>query len=137
MHSKPALAMLLAATAVTVLVIGCGRGDGPTLAPVAGTVTHNQQPLAEGTITFYPAAGRPAYGKIQNGQIVEVTTLDPNDGVTVGTSRVSIQSVEQGADMYTESKSRIPERYANPEQSGLTAEITEGQTNDLTFGLKD
>lgn len=117
---------------------GCGGGgDGPVTAPVTGTVTYKGQPLAQGTITFYPASGRPAYGKIQNGRIVEVTTLTTNDGATVGPNKVTIQSVEGLEDMYKPAKWLIPERYGSLQQSGLTAEIKPGQTNELTFALTE
>ncbi|MFH1266293.1 MAG: hypothetical protein ABIK89_11245 [Planctomycetota bacterium] len=134
MSWKPAAAMLLGGI---MLVLGCQQGDLPTLAPVEGNVTYQGQPLAQGEIIFYPSTGRPAYGKIKDGKIVEVTTLEANDGVTIGTNQVSIQSIEGGGDMYAEVKSLIPERYGNAKQSGLTAEIKQGQTNELKFELTD
>ena len=134
MSSKPALPLLLGGV---MLVLGCGRGDLPTLGHVKGTVTYQGKPLAEGEIIFYPATGRPAYGKIKDGEIVDVTTLESNDGVTAGTNQVGIQSVEGGDDMYAEVKWLIPQRYGNPKQSGLTADIKQGETNELTFTLVD
>ncbi len=118
------------------LVSGCG-GGGPETAPVTGTVTYQGNPLPKGAITFYPASGRPAYGKIVDGKIVDVTLLKPGDGAIPGPNKVSITSVEPGKDMYTPSKSLIPDRYADPSKSGLTAEIKKGQTNEVKFDLKD
>ena len=31
----------------------------------------------------------------------------------------------------------VPEKYENPETSGLTAEVTDGGANDFTFELVD
>ena len=121
---------------LALILPGCG-GGGPTLAPVSGTVNYNGQPLAQGEISFHPADGRrPAYGKVQDGKIVDVKTAD-DEGVIVGTCRVGVTSVQAAADMYTPSKSLIPQRYADPEKSGLTCEIKQGQTSQVELELKD
>jgi len=114
---------------------GCG-GGGPTLAPVSGTVTYNDKPLAKGRICFQPASGRPAYGDVVDGKIVDVKTAD-EAGVTVGACQVGITSVQEAADMYTPSKSLIPQRYADPKKSELKADIQKGQTTEVKFELKD
>jgi hypothetical protein len=115
---------------------GCG-GGGPALAPVSGTVNYNGKPLAQGEISFHPAGGqRPAYGKIQDGKIVDVKTAD-KEGVIVGPCQVGVTSVQAAADMYTPSKSLIPQRYADPKKSGLSCEIKKGQTNQVEFELRD
>ncbi len=115
---------------------GCG-GGGPTLAPVTGTVTYKGKPLPEGALMFLVAEGRPASAKIVDGQITEVTTLRAGDGAPVGNHKVTITSVEGGKDMYAKTKSRIPEKYAAAEKSGLTADIKSGGPNELKFDLKD
>lgn len=128
MRYSRALFALVAAVAVA----GCG---GESLTPVTGTVHYKGQPLKEGSITFLPEKGRPATGKIVDGQIVEVTTNQANDGVPAGKHKVTITSIEGGKDMYAPTKSRIPEKYAVAEQSGLTADIGPGK-NELKFDLK-
>jgi len=134
MNLKATVIVLLAGL---LLAAGCGRSGGPTLAPVSGTVTYNGQPLEQGTIIFHPPKGRPSHGKIENGKITEVTTLDPGDGAVVGPNQVAIQSVERSTDINTPSKLLIPQRYGNPKESGLTAEVKEGQANEFTFELED
>ena len=134
------------------LLAGCGSSDRARLAPVEGMVTHNGQPLRNGTIIFESEGARPASGKIEDGRIVEVTTYEPNDGVPVGTHRVSIQSVISTAPAQTgaspaaatgdpavmmASQSLIPARYGNPADSGLTATIEAGASNVLDFRLAD
>ncbi len=112
-------------------------GDGgPSLGQVSGSVTYKGQPLSQGEISFFPTNGRPAFGKIVDGKIVEATFVATNDGVPVGTHQVSIQSMTNADDMYAEQKSLIPKRYGDPATSGLTAEVQKGQ-NDLSFELVD
>ena len=114
---------------------GCGPRR-PALAAVTGTVTYQGKPLPEGTITFQPVQGRPAIGKIVKGQIVEVTAWDPDDGAPLGNIKVGIESLFPATSIYEKPKSHIPTRYANPQTSGLTAEINPGK-NTLSFDLKD
>ena len=129
---------LIVALAVAATIAGCdSRVERATLAKVSGTVHHNGKPLAQGTIAFIPEKGRPASGKIQQGQIVELTTYEPNDGVPLGKHKVTIVSVDQpAAGMYTKTTSLIPPKYNDPSQSGLTAEIQQG-SNALKFELND
>ena len=126
-----------AAILLAAVVLGCGGGSGMNLAPVTGTVTYRGQPLAQGTVTFFPTTGRPATGKIENGKIVQVTSLAPNDGATVGPNQVTIESTEKTADMYTPAKSLIPARYGVISESGLKADIQPGKKNEFSFTLTD
>jgi hypothetical protein len=115
-----------------VLLAGCGAGH----AKVSGKVTYNGQPLKQGSITFLPAGGgRPANGKIKDGEIVELTTETLNDGVQTGSYKVTIRSISNPDNMYASQKSLIPDRYGDPAKSGLTADIKRG-TNELKFELQ-
>lgn len=128
---------------VAVLVLatlpGCGASDRAETVPVTGTVTYNGAPLEHGTVIFYPADGRPAYGKIAKGSLTDVTTYEPADGAVPGAHRVVVQSTDKAADAdpMAAGKSLIPERYGDPEKSGLTAEIEPGKANEITLELKD
>lgn len=127
-RSLCALAVCLA------FALGCGSGEEPV--PIKGTVTYRGKPLDQGEISFYPEGGRPASGKIVAGQITDVTTFVLNDGVLPGKCRVAVQSVENAGDMYKKHRSLIPDTYATPERSGLTAEVARGGENSLVFDLK-
>ncbi len=130
--------LILPPSFLILLASGCGGSGGPVCAPVAGTVNFRGQALPQGDISFHPNDGqRPAYGRIQDGKIVDVTTLDQGDGVPVGPCKVAVKAVQAAADMYTPSKSLIPERYADPNKSGLTADIQKGQTNQVQYDLTD
>jgi hypothetical protein len=130
---------------------GCSRGDRSELAPVSGTVTFDGQPLSQGTIVFETPGSRPATGLIENGQIVEVSTYQFNDGAPVGKHKVAIQSVatagaggseaspadfSQDPTAYMATASLIPTKYGSPTDSGLTAEIKAGDENRLEFNLE-
>lgn len=127
------LAMLVTGIGLAVLV-GCGRG--PELGAVSGTVTYKGQPLTEGKIILYPAKGRPAEGRIENGRILDVTTLEKGDGATLGPTAIAIESQEKPIDMYKPAKWRIPQRYGNPKASGLKTDIRAG-ANKLELSLAD
>jgi hypothetical protein len=129
------------------LLSGCN--SGPTLAPVRGTVTLEGKPLAKGTIRFEGVGKPSATGKIVDGQIVEVTTVRPNDGVALGAQEIAIWAQEEassavianpgeaskaGGANYMVGKSLIHSDYNNPKTSGLTADIKSG-TNELKLEL--
>jgi hypothetical protein len=114
------------------VLAGCGGDAG--LGTVTGKVTFNNQPLVSGTITFLPANGRPAHGKIKDGEILDVTTYRPNDGAVLGSHKVLIQSVHNPDDMYAPRKSLIAEKYGDLKLSDLTAEIKPG-SNEVKFNV--
>jgi hypothetical protein len=120
----------LAAPALLLFVVGCGA----RYAEVKGTVNYDGKPLKEGDIAFMPEKGRPSYGKIADGQIVEVTTTQKGDGLPPGSYKVQITSLTDAEDIY-KGKSILPDHYGNPEKSGLTAEIKAG-ANTLAYDLK-
>lgn len=121
----------------SLLLAGCGDSNRPVLAKVVGTVQYKDQPLKQGTITFHPAKGRAATGKIKDGHILDVTTFAPRDGAAVGLLRVTVVSLDNpDADMYTAKKSLIPTSYSDLNKSKLDVEIHPGE-NDLTLELTD
>ena len=127
------LQLTLAGLLAVVLLSGCS--DKPKLGKVTGTVTYKGTPLKEGSITFIPADGRSASGKIVEGKITEVTCFEVGDGAPVGSHKVIVQAVQGGPDMYAPAKSLIPDSYGSVEKSGLTAEIQPGETV-VNFDLK-
>jgi hypothetical protein len=121
--------------ALLALLAGCG---GPEIAPVSGRVTFNGQPVGPGTVIFVPddpsgTSGRSAVGQFAEDGIYRLTTTNDGDGAVVGRHRVIIQPA--GTDeSTTPAKSQIPLRYADPQVSGLTAEVESG-TNTIDFPL--
>ena len=125
---------------------GCGSGR-VAVAPVKGTVTLDGKPLANGTIAFESTGQRPATGRIEKGEIVEVTTYQTGDGAPLGKHQVAVWASEEAASAvtanpgegkiganYMSGKSLVPAMYNDPNTSGLTAEIKRGE-NTLAFEL--
>jgi hypothetical protein len=130
------LTLLLVAT-----VAGCG-GSGLDLAPVAGVVTLDGQPVSEAGIMFQPvnsSMGPPAYGATdENGRFELITVNQP--GAAIGEHRVAISKTEsiaipqrRGLPIY-KTKEHIPSKYGNYETSGLTITV-EDDDNSFKFDL--
>ncbi|MCL2623484.1 MAG: hypothetical protein FWD31_07445 [Planctomycetaceae bacterium] len=146
------LGIVLLVTAVA-MTAGCGPKRPPT-AKVNGTVTYQGKPLATGTIIFEVDDARPATGKIVDGNIVDVTTFDKNDGVSIGLAKIAIVAREEVeeiiADTGDPSAARrppanymgiggrliLPPHYGNPSTSQLTATIEKGKENTIDLVLE-
>jgi len=138
---------------VVMMTIGCGPKRPPT-AKVVGKVTYQGAPLATGTIIFEVDGARPATGKIVDGQIVNVTTFEPNDGVSIGLAKIAIVAREEVEETIAEtgdpSASRgpsanymglggrllLPPHYGNPSTSNLTVTIEKGKENTVNLDLE-
>lgn len=134
------------------LAIGCG---GPAVDPnrpatvaVSGKVTRNGQPVEGATVTLLPktSGGRGASGRTDTSGAFALTTFDPGDGAIPGSYLVTVSKTEiEGNSEIQEDpnapppvhKDLLPTRYKDPSQSGLTAEIKEGDPNQLAFDLTD
>ena len=125
----------------SLLLSGCG--DAVPMAPVTGTVTLDGKPLeltpplASGTVTFVPATeGLPyAYGEIGPDGTYRMKTDDHGDGAAIGKYRVMIGASEyESDDPEAAMKRLLPFKYSLDSQSGLTADVTEGE-NVIDFIL--
>lgn len=143
-----------------------GKPPLPSTTPVTGTVTYNGQPLEGASVVFVPkdvtagktaSATTDAQGKFELTTFVAGTTQAkgamPGDyKVTVGKSEAgpamtmpeygkatapsapSVGAKEGGA---TPPKSAIPERYADPDKSQLTATVKPSANEPFTFALTE
>ncbi|HVV99281.1 MAG TPA: hypothetical protein VHB77_03005 [Planctomycetaceae bacterium] len=133
---------------------GCGSGQ-VAVYPVSGQVTFKGSPMVGGgTISFVPIdadSGKGAGGKIDADGNYVMTTHRSGDGAPAGKYRVLIrqfvvvepENVPDGQAPKGESaitqvaeSQRIPEAYANPQQSDLTVEVESSQ-NEFDFDLKE
>lgn len=124
-------------TLIALAVAGCG-GSGLELADVSGKVLLNGQPLSKGSVVTVPPAGRGSFGILQPDGTFELAS-GRLPGAQVGTHKVSIVAFENGGGQGAESqqgKSLVPERYNNPESSGLTLEVKSDEENSPVFELK-
>ena len=105
-----------------VLFAGCGGGFVPT----GGKVTYEDgTPVPYGGVVF-ETGGFMADGAIRPDGTYTLSSLKPGDGLPAGTYRVSISGTQ-----YDENDRRIEHvdpKFANPETSGLTAEVARGQS---------
>lgn len=135
--------------------LGCGTAtdsDRPTTYPVSGTVTMNGQPVADANVNFQLADGtRGALGVTDAQGRYELTTFTAGDGALPGEYSVVITKYEKAPpgteaseddpdyDPFApafEPKNLLPERYANPQTSNLSATIAEEPTT-VDFQLTD
>src|SRR5215204_2616518 len=115
---------------IALICAGCGQKTS-TVAVVRGKVTLDGKPLPSGNIVTIPTGGRGAVGPIQNGEF-ELSTFAKKDGALIGTHKVAVSANEppQGAGPEaTAGKLLVPQRYTNPETSGLTIEVKAGEVN--------
>jgi len=115
-----------------IIAWGCGTGDSkpfPNMVLCSGEITFDGKPLDHGTVTFAPIDpnGESAYGKISNGQFQMMTTVSA-PGVIKGQYRVKVESLgppppKVPGQMPLPGISLIPEKYGNPQTSGLEVDI--------------
>jgi hypothetical protein len=116
-------------SALMILLVGCARTE-PTIA-VKGKVLVDGQPLTFGTIVFTPDAAKgntsmhEPRGKLDATGVYEAKQSKDQPGMASGWYKVSIsaQKMKDAKDPYSYA-SVIPNRYASPETSGLSVEVT-------------
>lgn len=137
---------------------GCGSsGDEwtakrPAVVPAQGVVTYQGKPVEGATVVLSPvAAGGPAYDAAamtnSDGQF-ELSAFQPDPGAVPGKYKVAISKVEgpaastkplghdEIAPNLGKTKYLVPQKYGNPETSGLTIEIPDEGKTDIKFELQ-
>ncbi|MBI3466627.1 MAG: carboxypeptidase regulatory-like domain-containing protein [Planctomycetes bacterium] len=139
-----------------------GAADRQPTAPVSGVVTHLGKPVEGATVTFIPATNPvPAYGLTDEEGRFALSTYEEHDGAIIGQHTVTITKTTGTTPSSTPPstgnddpedfenyvppslgvtpppvvKHLIPERYSEPETSGLTATVTSDGANTFTFEL--
>jgi hypothetical protein len=117
-----------------VSAVGCGRGPkGVEIGKVKGTVTLNHQPLADATVLFQPASGRPSYGKTDSAGKYTLEYTQGIEGAVVGKHKVIIRSEVPGEDGKPPlAPEKLPNKYHD--KSELSAEVKSGP-NTFDFDL--
>ncbi|MDZ7616914.1 MAG: hypothetical protein U1E05_07920 [Patescibacteria group bacterium] len=134
--------LLALLSAVVMSSAGCGKRDRE-LAPLAGKVTWEGEPLRFGAVVFEHEYGQPATAAIQPDGTFELVTRGEATGTVVGTRRVRIACYEgqnptrrSGSDGPAElGRSLIPERYTSFETSGLAVEVRPGTNEPVVLNL--
>lgn len=119
-------------------------GLGLSVTPVNGKVFYRGSPAVGAEIVFRPvqAAAKKraesARGRIEADGSFCLTTYRAFDGAAVGEHQVSITWYPPSpANGGPRGANRLPERYASPETSKLTAVVESGSRNDFVFELTD
>jgi hypothetical protein len=122
------------------LVSGCGRGDGPELVRVSGTVTIDGKAAPKLELRFIPEAsgGSPSYGVTDaNGHYTLMFNADRN-GAMIGKHMVEISAIpselgEDGNPLPNQNVLDVPSRYSEP--GTLTAEVKD-DNSPIDFHLE-
>lgn len=122
---------------VSLVCLGCGRGDLPDLGYVEGIVTLDGQPLPNAVLIFQPeSAGRPSYGRTDEKGWYELIFTAGNEGATLGKHMVAITTLTDGdpdADPpIPSSPEKLPGQYNS--RTELTREVQPGK-NPFDFKL--
>jgi hypothetical protein len=134
---------LLAAGIVLGLPFGCESGK-ESLALVRGRVSYKGIALRSGTIVFTPDVLRGTTGPMARSEIQSdgSYTLQTNGapGAIPGWHRVTVMCLESKPltgpnGELNLPRSLIPEKYRDPELSGLSCEVRGGQVNGIDFDL--
>jgi len=155
------MAGALASALALLSVVGCGDDGLGKRYPVSGKVTYKGQPLAVGSISFYPASGaagseaRGATGSITDGYYT-LSTIGGDDGAFAGDYVVAISArkpdmsqakvnqektggsyrQDDVAKAYATATSPIPKKYESTQESGLKRTVVAG-SNTIDFELTD
>lgn len=149
-----ASALTVAAMAAALLVgsSGCGGRPSdhwtrsrPATLPVTGLVRFDGKPIEGATVIFF-AESRNIAATASTGPDgrFSLRTFDPDDGAVEGRHAVTIDKSTEVLELPTDPEApppppkitrHLPERYADRERSGLSAEVSGSGRNDFTFDL--
>ena len=131
---------------------GCGRASsGPSLVPVAGTITLDGKPLSAADLIFVPQGdtkGQSGVGRTDSAGVYELLTPDRKyKGAAVGSYRVVINKLVKpdGSDYVPDPnagpidtggfKELLPMAYSDMGESTLEANVPEGGSKAIDFKL--
>jgi len=115
---------------------GCTSQDDslPDLGKVSGTVTLNDKPLANASVSFESEGGQVSFGKTDEQGHYEIKYRDGVMGAEVGTNTVRIETVLD-APAGPRYRDPIPAKYNR--DTTLTVDVTEGEnTHDFALVSK-
>jgi hypothetical protein len=120
---------------------GCGsEAPLPTLTTVHGSVTYLERPLPSGSIVFIPDMQRGNSGQLVHADIQldgsYVLQTDERQGAAPGKYRVTVRALGNYPGRPTQVYLLAPERYSDPQLSGLACEVKQGQDNIINFHLR-
>lgn len=135
---------------------GCSSSDPdaglnrPKRVPVTGIVSYQGRPVANADVTFVNDTSKTTgTGKTDSDGNFQMTTFRDRDGAVPGRQLVAIRRVDVinktpadvdvsagGVGVPPEIRWIVPEKFADPRKSGLTADVGESAKNHFEFALK-
>ncbi|MGD9856121.1 MAG: carboxypeptidase regulatory-like domain-containing protein [Planctomycetaceae bacterium] len=122
--------------AALALCLGCGGREFPELAPVAGTVTLDGQPLEGVLVSFYPMGGeggRPGTDVTDAEGRYELMYFEGEAGARVGPNRVEVTMYWPDGEPSPDIKDKVPRGYGAG--STMTFEVKPGD-NKFDIDMK-
>lgn len=148
----------------SIVAFGCSTGQfagTPGRRPTeraSGIVRFEGKPLQDAHVTFHPRGeGQAAFGRTDQKGRFRLQTYEEGDGALVGSYLVTVTKLEAESNLdktpeewFAEMEKRtkgedatksqafrslIPQQYADPKTSGLSAEVSSGSKNNFTFEL--
>jgi hypothetical protein len=124
------------------LALGCGESSQP-LVPVTGKINYRGFPLQNGTIVFTPDARKGSTGAMAMGEIKTDGSYSlrtgKNFGAAPGYYRITVAAVlgnpPSPGQPYSYQPSLLPEKYRDPELSGLAFEVKAGLAQAVDLKL--
>jgi hypothetical protein len=111
---------------------GCKKSSD--IVPVHGRISFRGEPLASGSVTFFPTSGRPVGAAILQGEYK--TDLKPGDyTVALDVAPEFPKGFKEG-DPLPPPKAALPEEYTSRTKSTLKTSVKAGQTEPIDFDLK-
>lgn len=121
----------------------CACGSGPKQLPtfeVKGQVLQAGKPVPHATVVFHPSfdlgseVSKPRATTDENGAFV-LSTYGASDGAPEGDYKITVEqwlttNPEKGPE------SKLAQKYAKPEESGLTAKVSSGKNAIPTIQLE-
>jgi hypothetical protein len=145
-HGPPIWLLLLALASVA----GCDSpADGPQTYTVTGEVTLDGQPVVGADVAFLPSTSTPDAAPAQAvtdaaGRFEVVSLFDQGRtsqaGMTTGTYGVQITQLKRpppNSGLLQPPKNLLPQKYASPATSGLTATVAPDEENHFVFKLSN
>jgi hypothetical protein len=145
MNRRLRILRLLSALAI---VAGCDSSTkGPQTYPVTGQVTLDGQPVAAADVAFLPSPSTPDAVPAQavtdeNGRFEVVSLFDQGRtsqaGMTAGTYGVQVTQLKpppSNAGLSQAPRNMLPQKYASPATSGLSATVVPDGENQFIFEL--
>jgi hypothetical protein len=134
----------VAAATLVLLCIGCSAPEKPELAPVRGKVSYRGKPLGTGTIVFAPDSLRGNSGPLARADIQADGSYQLKAGTLTGAPpgwhRVTVAAVadtpQPPGQKMANPRTLLPEKYRDPELSGLSCEVQAGKDNTINFNLE-